>query len=111
MSAKTHIKKGDTVSVIAGNHKGKTGEVIAVYPEKNRVKIKDIAIVAKHKRVDRQNNTGGRTMEEGTVHISNVLPVDTSTGKPGRVKTVVSADENGKRKISRAFVKSGNQLK
>lgn len=111
MAVKTHVKAGDTVAVIAGNHKGQTGEVIAVYPDQNRVKVKGIAMVAKHKRIDRQNNTGGRITEEGTIHISNVLPVDPKTGKPGRVKTVVTKDADGKRKATRVFAKSGNELK
>lgn len=76
MAIKMHVKKGDKVEVISGNNKGKSGEVIAVFPEKNRVKIKDLAMVVKHKRIDRQNNTGGMTKEEGTIHASNVKLVE-----------------------------------
>ncbi len=110
MTVKTHVKKGDLVQVIAGNHKDRRGKILAVYPEKGRVKIESVAMVSKHKRVDRQKNTGGRITEEGTVHISNVLPVDPSTDKPGRVKTVIAKDADGKRKTTRVFVKSGNPL-
>ena len=70
---------------MAGNHKGSSGKILAVYPETGRVKIENVAMVSKHKRVDRQNNTGGRVTEEGTVHISNVLPVDGLTGQPVRL--------------------------
>lgn len=110
MAIKTHVKKGDLVQVMAGNHKGSSGKIIAVYPDKGRVKIENVAMVSKHKRVDRQNNTGGRVTEEGTVHISNVLPIDPSTKKPSRTKTVITKDENGNRKATRVFVKSGNPI-
>ena len=110
MSLKTHVKKGDFVEVTAGNHIKKRGKILAVYPDKGRVKIENVAMVSKHKRVDRQKNTGGRVTEEGTVHISNVLVVDPSTDKPGRTKTVVTKDSDGKRKATRVFVKSGNPL-
>lgn len=110
MTVKTHVKKGDLVQVMAGNHKGKSGKILAVYPETGRVKVENVAMVSKHKRVDRQKNTGGRVTEEGTVHISNVLPIDPSTKKPGRTKIVLSKDDKGKRKATRVFVKSGNPL-
>ena len=110
MAVKTHVKKGDLVQVTAGNNKDKRGKILAVYPEQGRVKIEGVAMVSKHKRVDRQNNTGGRITEEGTVDISNVLAVDPSTDKPGRTKTVVSKDADGKRITTRVFVKSGNPL-
>ncbi|PCJ56068.1 MAG: 50S ribosomal protein L24 [Planctomycetota bacterium] len=105
MSIKTKIKKGDLVKVIAGNHKDVQGKVIAVFPEQQRVKIENVNMVYKHKRVDRQNNTGGRIQEEGTIHISNVLPVDSESNKASRIRIDVI---DGKK--IRVLVKSGNAL-
>lgn len=105
MAKKTHIKKGDLVKVIAGNHKDVQGKVIAVYPDQQRVKIENVNMVYKHQRVDRQNNTGGRIQEEGTIHISNVLPVDSESNKASRIRI---EEVDGKK--TRVLVKSGKAL-
>ena len=56
---KLHIKKGDTVFVNAGNDKGKTGKVLAVYPEKDRVIVEGINMVSKHTKPNSKNPQGG----------------------------------------------------
>ncbi len=73
-----HIKKGDTVQVIAGDHKGSTGEVMRILVDKNRVLIKGVNLVFKHVRPSRKNPQGGRIRVEKPIHISNVLPVSKS---------------------------------
>ncbi len=87
-----HVKKGDTVMVITGTDKGKTGEVIAVYPEKNKVLVQGMNHVFKHMRPSRRFPQGGRMQKEMPIHISNVLPVDPKTNKATRVGFRISED-------------------
>ena len=81
-----HIKSGDTVMVIAGADKNKTGKVLRVLTGKNRVVVEGISRVWKHVRPSRQNPQGGRIQKDNPIHLSNVMPVDPSSGKGTRVK-------------------------
>jgi large subunit ribosomal protein L24 len=88
--AKMRIKKGDTVQVITGpkENKGKTGKVIAVYPDTQRVLVEGINRIKKHTKVGQSNRgakTGGIVTTEAPIHISNVMLVDPETKKPTRV--------------------------
>ena len=76
-----HVKKGDMVTLIAGNDKGKVGEVLRVYPAEDKVLIQGVNRVYRHLRPSRQHPQGGRIMKEMPVHISNVLPVDPKTNQ------------------------------
>jgi large subunit ribosomal protein L24 len=79
-----HVKKGDTVVITAGAHKGKIGEIMRVIPDKDRVLIKGINLRTKHLKPTRINPQGGIITKEAPLHISNVSPaVD---GKPTRVR-------------------------
>jgi large subunit ribosomal protein L24 len=79
-----HVKKGDTVVITAGAHKGKIGEIMRVIPDKDRVIIKGINLRTKHLKPTRINPQGGIITKEAPLHISNVSPaVD---GKPTRVR-------------------------
>jgi len=69
-----HIKKNDTVRVIAGKEKGKTGKVIGVTKEKNRVLIEKINLIKKHQRPDAKGK-GGILEKEAPLHVSNVMLV------------------------------------
>lgn len=100
------IKKGDTVVVIAGDDKGKTGEVIQVCPDDNKVLIKGINEVFRHLKPSRKNPKGGRMKKEMAIHISNVMPVDPETSQPTRVRFAVDAEGNKER----IAVKSGKSL-
>jgi large subunit ribosomal protein L24 len=80
------IKTGDMVMVIAGADKGKTGRVLRILGDKDRVVVEGIARVWKHVRPSQRNPQGGRIQKDNPIHISNVLPVDPSTGKGSRVK-------------------------
>ena len=81
------VKKGDTVVVIAGKDKGAKGKVIQAYPERNRVLVEGVNRIKKHTRVSqtqRGAKSGGIVTQEATIHVSNVMVVD-SDGKPARV--------------------------
>jgi len=101
-----HVKKGDTVVVIAGDDKGKTGEVIRVLPERDKVLVQGVNRVWKHLRRSHQHPQGGRIQKEMPVDISNVLPVDPKTDQPTRVGFRVNED-GAKERIAK---KSGESL-
>lgn len=77
------IRKGDTVVVIAGRDKGKTGEVIRVLPAKNRALVRGVNLVRRHQR-QTPRDEGGIISKEMSIHISNISLTD-DTGKPTRV--------------------------
>ena len=81
---KFNIKKGDTVYVNAGNDKGKTGKVLEVIREKDRVIVEGVNMVSKHTKPNPKNPQGGIVKQEAGIHISNVSLMDAS-GKPTRV--------------------------
>lgn len=94
-----HVKKGDTVQIIAGDHKGNTGRVLHVYPEKNMVVVQGQNLAKKHVRPSRRNPQGGRISVEQPIHMSNVLPVNPKTSKGTRVRYQQSAD-GGKKRVA-----------
>ena len=77
------IKKGDSVQIITGNDAGKTGRVIKVFLDKDRVVVEGVNMVKKHARPTQDNPQGGIIEKEATIHISNVMLV--AGGKPTRV--------------------------
>ncbi len=79
------IKKGDTVVVMRGRERGKTGEVLRVLREKNRVVVKDVNLVKKHVKEIPNVREGGIYEFEAPIHISNVMLVCPKCGKPTRV--------------------------
>ena len=81
---KLHIRRGDTVLVIAGDDKGKTGEVIEVIAEKNRAIVDGINIVTKHQKAT-QTEEGGIVEMSAPEHISNLMVVDPKTGEGTRI--------------------------
>ncbi|MBX2891854.1 MAG: 50S ribosomal protein L24 [Saprospiraceae bacterium] len=81
---KLHVRKGDTVMVLAGDDKGKTGQVLQVFPDKNRAIVEGVNIVKKHVKAT-QNEAGGIQEMEATIHISNLALLDPKTGEPTRV--------------------------
>jgi large subunit ribosomal protein L24 len=94
-----HVKKGDIVEIIAGDHKGATGKVLRVIREKNRVVVQGHNIAKKHVRPSRKNPQGGRINVEQPIHISNVLPVNPKSSKGSRVRFEVGQD-GGKKRIA-----------
>jgi large subunit ribosomal protein L24 len=101
--AKLKIKKGDTVQVITGKDKGAKGRVIQVFPDAERVLVEGVNRVKRHTKVGqtaRGAQTGGIITQEAPIHISNVMLVESETGRPTRVG--YRKDENGKNvRISR----------
>jgi large subunit ribosomal protein L24 len=79
-----HVRKGDTVIVIAGNDKGRTGAVKSVLVARNRVIVEGVNLRWKHRRATQQKPKGERVQEECSIHASNVLRVDPKTGKGTR---------------------------
>ena len=67
-----HVKKGDTVLVLSGADKGKTGRVLRVVPDKDRVVIEGVNMIKKHSRPTQRNPKGGIVEKEAPIHISNV---------------------------------------
>jgi len=92
---KLHVKKDDTVIVIAGKDKGKKGRVIAAYPRENRVLVEGVNMVKKHQKPNQQYPQGGIITKEAPIHVSNVMLIDPKSGKPTRIGYKVL--ENGKK--------------
>jgi large subunit ribosomal protein L24 len=100
-----HIKSGDTVMVIAGADKGKTGKVLRVITDKDRVVVEGINRLWKHVKPSQRNPQGGRIQKDTPIHISNVQPLDPTTGKGTRVRF---QDIDGKK--HRVSVRSSTDL-
>ena len=98
-----HIRKGDSVVVIAGAYKGKRGKVLRVVG--NRVIVEKVAMVKRHTRPTQKNPQGGIVDKEGTIHISNVLLFDDKSGRGTRTKNVTDSDTK-----TRVGVKTGTKF-
>ncbi len=81
---KLSIKKGDKVKVIAGAHKGETGEIKVVMPTENRAVVDGVNFVKRHVK-GTQDNPGGIKEFEAPIHISNLMIIDPKTGEPTRI--------------------------
>jgi len=101
-----HVAKGDTVRVVRGDDKGKEGTVIRVLTKKNRVLVKGVNIVKKHRRATSAEEEGGIREMEAPVAASNVMLIDPKSGKPTRVKS--RTDKDGTKE--RVSVKSGDSI-
>lgn len=82
------IRKGDLVEVIAGKEKGKRARVLRVLQKTQRVVLERLTMVKRHTKPT-QNNQGGILEKEGTIHLSNVMPIDPGTDKATRVKAII----------------------
>lgn len=69
---KTHVRKGDEVEVIAGNHKGSAGKIIEVLPAKQQVIVEGVRMIKRHTRRSQEHPDGSIVEREGPIHISNV---------------------------------------
>lgn len=106
MQKKLHIKKGDLVYVNTGEYKGQQGRVLQVFRNKNRAIVEGVNMVSKHTKPNAQNPQGGITKMEASIHISNLNPLDPSTGKPTRIGRKLDANN----KLVR-ISKSGEEIK
>jgi large subunit ribosomal protein L24 len=98
---KMRIKKGDTVQVIAGKDKGKTGEVIRTLPYENRVVVEGINLRTRHVKPTQEGESGRILTEEASVHASNVMLYSTSKKVASRVEIVVDKEGNKKRRLKK----------
>jgi len=107
MRKKLHIKKGDNVIVLSGESKGQKGKVLEVFAEKQRAIVEGVNMVSKHAKPNADNPQGGIIKQEAAIHISNLMVVDPSTGKPTRI----GRKENEKGNLVRYSKKSGEEIK
>ncbi len=107
MQKKLKIKKGDQVMVITGESKGQKGRVLEVNRDKDRVLVEGINMVSKHTKPNSKAPQGGIIKKEAPVHISNLMVIDPTSGKPTRVGRKL----NDKDKLVRYSKKSGEEIK
>ena len=99
------VKKGDTVIVITGKDKGKSGTITKVLPRENRVIVEGINVYKKHKKPTRSGSSGQIVEKAMPIHASNVMIADPKTGKPTRIS--IERKEGKRIRIAR---KSGSPL-
>jgi len=108
---KLHVKKGDTVIIVAGKDKGATGKVIAAFPREGRVIVEGVNLVKKHTKIGQSTRgakTGGIVTQEAPIHASNVMPVVEVSGR--KVGTRVGyrvADDGTKTRVAK---RTGEEL-
>jgi large subunit ribosomal protein L24 len=107
MQKKVHIKKGDTVVVIAGESKGQKGRILEIDRTKNKALVEGVNMVSKHTKPNAKAPQGGILKKEALVHLSNLMVVDPTSGKPTRVGRRL----NDKNKLVRYSKKSGEEIK
>ena len=98
---KMRIRKGDTVQVINGKEKGKTGEVLKTLPVQNRLVVQGINMRTRHVKPTQEGETGRIVTEEASLHASNVMFYSTEKKVPSRIQLVVDKDGNKKRRLQK----------
>ena len=104
--SKLHIRKNDTVTVLAGEDKGKTGKVLKVLVKENRAIVEGVNIVSKSAKPSAKHPQGGIIKQEAPIHISNLSLIDPKSGKPTRI----AVKREGKN-VVRIAKKSGEEIK
>ncbi len=107
MSVKLHIKKGDTVRVIAGDSKGSEGKVLEIRTEDNRAIVEGLNLVKKHTKPNAKHPQGGIVEQEAPIHLSNLQLIDPKSGKPSRI----GRRRNDQGKLVRYAKRSGEEIK
>lgn len=107
MRRKMHIKKGDTVIVLAGDSKGQQGKVLSMEIKKERAFVEGVNLITKHTKPNAKNTKGGIVKQEASINVSNLMLVDPSSGVPTRVGRKL----NDKDKLVRYSKKSGEEIK
>ncbi len=80
-----HVVKNDTVKILSGKYRGKTGKVLKVFPNDNRVIVEGVNIIKRHTKPSQKNQQGGIVEKEASVNASNVMVIDPKTNEPTRV--------------------------
>ena len=107
---KLHVKKGDTVRVISGNYKGEEGRILRVYPKKERVIVEGVNVRVRHQKPNQTYPQGGRIEQEQPIHVSNVMPLD-SSGTPTRIgRKRIEDPETGRGRWIRYAKTTGEEL-
>lgn len=101
---KLKIKSGDTVKVIAGDHKGLEGKVVRVDREKNKAIVEGINMVSKHTKPSAKSPQGGIVKKEAPIHISNISLIDPKSKEATRTGTRTEGDKKVR------FAKKSNQV-
>lgn len=94
---KFKLKSGDTVKVIAGDHKGSEGKVLQIIKDKDRVLVEGVNLVSKHTKPSAQSPQGGIVKKEASLHISNVMLVDDGVA----VRVGYNVDGDTKTRVSK----------
>jgi len=103
--AAAKIRKGDTVVILSGKDKGKTGEVVRAMPKQSKVVVAGVNVHARHRKPTQTSPQGGVERKEAPLHVSNVAIADPKTGKPTRVRF----EERDGKKV-RVAAKSGELI-
>jgi len=104
---KIRLKKGDTVVVRAGKYKGKTGKITAVHPRENKVTVKDINVIKKHVKPNREHPQGAIVEITKPLWVSKVSIVEPTSKKASRI--AFKLDDKGVK--TRVFQKTGKEIK
>ena len=104
---KIRLKKGDTVVVLAGKYKGKTGKIVATHPTENKVTVEGINIVKKHVKPNRANPQGGIIEITKPMWVSKVAIMEPTSKKPSRIGYTTAKDGTK----TRVFKKTGKEIK
>jgi large subunit ribosomal protein L24 len=100
------LQRGDTVVVISGKDKGKQGRIKRVLIDADKVIVEGINLMKRHTKPNPKNQQGGIIEKEAPLHACKVMPLDTTSGKPTRVK--IKTDENG---LKTRIAKSGAEIR
>ena len=115
---KLHVKKGDMVALTKAitsakgqpsREKGYQSRVLMVFPEQERVLVEGVNVRTHHEKPSQENQQGGRINKEASIHVSNVMVVDSSTDEPTRIGRK-QIEENGKTRWVRYSKKSGELI-
>lgn len=101
-----HVVKNDTVKILSGKYKDKTGKVLKVFPKNDRVIVEGVNIIKRHTKPSQKNQQGGIVEKEAPIHVSNVMVIDPKTSEPTRIGYKI-LDDGTKVRISK---KSGEIL-
>src|SRR6202008_3498267 len=104
--SKLHIKKGDSVKVIAGDSKGQEGKVLSIDKDKNRAFVEGVNLVSKHTKPNAKNPQGGIVKQEASIHISNLMLI-----QAGKVTRVGRKLDEKTGKLVRYSKKTGEVIK
>jgi large subunit ribosomal protein L24 len=105
------IRKNDTVMVISGNDRGKTGKVLKVFPKESKIIIEGINIRKRHTKPSQKSPQGGILEKEAPINSSNVMILDPKSNEPTRIGAkIILDDKTGKKKIVRISKISGEMI-